>query len=306
MKNIHSNRGAIPFIVPVGVGVFLLCGYLYLKVFAPGRNTAVADKAAIAAAKTEQQAVDVQHETKAVQQAVAAVIKAHQELDSTHQTIEANASGFSYAAHATLLKEPNPSPVVKLATTLTESSYKALGESLSPEQKAIWDSLLAAHEDDKVAIANRDAKIAQMTTDAVAVHATLVAVTAHANASDATAVAAVKQLDKQTTALVVTSQVATKYTSANAKWADNAETLGDRIKALGGLSAILVLVAGYISIKLRGVTKTRDDAVALAHHGFSLAEKAGVAVKEEWDKWWGGDNKAKAAHEAVLSKLRLI
>ena len=303
---LKSTRGAIPLIIPVGGAVLLLCGYLYLKVFAPGRNTAVADKAAIEAAKTEQQAIDVQHESLAVKQAVAETIAAHKQLDATHATIESNAAGFSYAAHEALLREQNPSPPVKLATTLTDSAYKALGESLPPEQKAVWDSLLAAREDDKAAIAKRDATIAQMTTDSVAVHATLAAVTQHAAASDATTVATVKQMDKLTTNLVVEAKVATKYTGLNAKWADQAETALDRLKALGALSFILAGVGVYILIKLVGVTRARDDAVALGNHIGGLAEKAGVAVKEECDKWWGDNLKDKMAHQKVLQKLRLI
>jgi len=306
--NQSKTRGAVQLVALVVAGVVVVASWLAYKVFEPGRNKGTADKAAIAAAKTEQQAVDAQHEAVAVKAAVAEAVSAHAQVIAKHEEVEGNVAGFVYAANTELLKEPNPSPPVKLATTLTDSAYQALGASLPPAQKTVWDSLLAARQDDKVAIAKRDATIAQMTTDAVATHATLAAVTEHAAAADATALAQAGTMATQSTLLVTTAHSSSKLTAQNKAWADGEEGWWAKAKAAIALIVLLVGTLLALSIRHYGLTQTAKNLVAYNESLKTMATGAGVAasaIEDHAKAWWEGDLKQLAVVAKIKQALRL-
>ena len=303
----RSNRGAINF---VAIGVILLAGYAwhqYSTVFAPGRDKKKADAAAAAAVVAQQQAVVIKDDAAAVKAAVAQSTADHVAVIAKRDVIDQNSEGFSYAAHSVLLAEPNPTPGVKLATTLTDSAYAALGANLSPEQKAVWDSMLAAHKDDKAAIAARDAKISQMTADAIAMYGSLEATQAHAKASDEHSTVLAGQLAVKTTELVKTTGLAATLTGQVKAWADKEPDWIARIKALGILCGLLAVGLIWYEIRRRGLAGALTDAVALKEHVQATAVTLGAdATKLEQSAagWWGDATKDLAKFNAVKAKLR--
>ena len=305
--NIRSNRGAINF---VAIGIILLAGFAYREyatVFAPGRNKKKADAAASAAVVANQQAVVVKDDAAAVKAAVDESAKDHAAVIAKRDAVDDNAKGFSYAAHAVLVAEANPTPGVQLATTLTDSAYLALGANLSPQQKAVWDSMLATNKADKAAIAARDARIEQMTADAVTMYATIEATQAHAKASDEHSTVLASQLAVKTKELVKTTGLAATLTGQVKAWADKEPDWIARIKALGILCALLVVGLVWYEIRRRGLTGAVADAVALKEHVQTTAVAVGAdatKLEQSVKDWWGDATKDLAKFNAVKAKLR--
>lgn len=304
----NTHRGIANLVLIAAIALGAVVVYEWNTLFAGGRNKSVADKTAAAATQTSQQAAVVAITAKDLQKAVNAAVSAAVAEEKNHQAIEANAAGFSYAANTALLSESNPSPRVQLATKLTDSAFKALGAKLPPEQKMIWDALLAARDDDKAAIAARDAKITAMTIDAVRVAGTLDATVARATQAEATVKTQSATIVTQTTDLKTEAVKSAALAEQNKSWADREPGLWARIKALCVLSVLLVIGLVAYEIHRRGITGALKDAVALAEHTKAIAVAAGAdapAVEAKIAGWWGDAHKDLADFNAVKSKLRL-
>ena len=111
----------------------------------------------------------------------------------------------------------------------------------------------------------------------------------------------------QATALKTEAVKSATLTAAVKSWADKEPGLWMRIKALGGLLAVAVILLIIYEIHRRGVDGTLKDSVALGEHlkaGLVAVTNDAPAVEAKIATWWG-DAKADAAKlEAVKQTLR--
>jgi hypothetical protein len=149
------------------------------------------------------------------------------------------------------------------------------------------------------------AELDRMKAEAIATQATLAAVHEHAVAADAQAQKLSGQLTVQTKTLTAAAGTAAKLTQQNKAWADNEEGLWDRIKALGGLAAALLLIALLLGFKFLGVKQTLTDTVAAGEYLKTQAIAAGHNAEELEAKlhtWWEG-SKGEAVWADIRSKV---
>jgi len=293
----------VPYLVIVLAGGALYEGY---KVFEPGRNKKVADKTAAAVVQTQTQAVQVDASAQAAAKAAADAVQSHKDELAAIAKNEAAAAGGSYATQAALSREVNPSANVRLALEANEVTWAAIGKQLTPSQKALWDSMLAVHAEDKDGIAARDAKIADLVTSTAAQAATIAAVTDHAKSADAALLVKETQLTASTKQLTIYAKSATTLANAQKAWADDSEKWRQRFAAAGWFSVFAVALVVVLSIKFLGAKKTLADACAL----YTWAKGKVVAgishTAEEMEakehEWFSGDAKSETAIKAVVSQ----
>ncbi len=288
-----NNRGAVDL---VAIGVLLLVSFLgvqFYKVIAPGRNSKKADQVAIAAVSTQLQTITVEQSARVVDIAVADVKAAHAVEIGTLNKMAANATGFSITAKEAL--KDDPSDAADVARMLIQYSVDSLGVELTAleQQKFIQMAapLIAKN-------AKMRAELEQAHLDAVATASSLKAETDRRVEAEATAKEATTTLRAEAKKSVETAKVNVKLSNQNKAWADDAETLWDRIKAAGWLIGTLVVLGLFLAWKLLGSVKFGQDMVALQTHTEGLAVTAGHDANELAGKikeWWQGDkNEAKA------------
>ena len=301
----RQTRGVIDPGTWLVIGLISVGSYFYLKVLEPGRNKAVADKTASAAVQTTEQAKAVEERATAVKAAVTESTANHAKEIATRDKIDQNATGFVEAAKIAIQADPAPSQADLVALGLLDSATQALGQPFTAEQRAFWVKTVGG-----LIAKNTEAQqtVARMTVDAAALVAARDAEHAHAVSSDATAATLSAQLAKNTTQLAGQAAKASTLASQNKAWADNEQTLWGRIKALSGLAIILIIADGLISIKLSGVTKTRDNTVALVESMKKWAVEGvqdAADLKKKMTDWYENDTKAQNAVAKVKTKLRL-
>lgn len=301
----NSRAFVIPAVVYVAAGLIAIGGWAYVKVFEPGRNKAVATAAATAAADAETKAKQAREQAEAVDKAVAAATADHQKVVAQRDQIDQNTSGFIEGAKIAIQADPAPSDADVVALGLLDSAGQALGQPLTPQQRAFWmktvSDLIAKNAEAK-------AKVAQLTKEAAEARAALGEVQAHATASDAHAKVLCDQLATKSKELVESTAKSATLTAENKQWADGEQTLWGRIKALGILAIVLAVIGLAISIKLLGVQGTAKDAVALGEHLKSLAltgVKDASELEQKISAWWENDKSAQAAVNKIKSTLRL-
>ena len=292
----------IAALLPIAiVALVLAAGYEGYKVFQPGRNKTKTDAAAVAVVQTQAQTVTVDQQAAAIKAAVDTSNAAHAAAEASHAKVDADAAGGVYGTQEFLWRGDT-----KGAQAANAVAWAALGDSLTPSQKKVWDTLVAANAADAAALAERDKTIATLQVSAAADHAALGVASAHAKASDAALTSLTVEHAKTTKQLVATATTASKLTQQVQAWADNSETLWDRIKALGYLSVILGVLVFLILVKLVGVQKALGDAVALGEYVKGEAIKAGhdaVSLEAKIVAWWEGDAKGAAKIQAVKTNV---
>ena len=310
--NPKSNKGSVAVAAWIlWIGGAAAVGYViheYGVLTSPGRNKKGADASATSSANTANQAVVVYATAQDVQKAVDTAVAAVKTDLDTHNKMEANAAGFSYAAKGVLSKEKNPSARVQLATTLSDSAFQSLGAKLAPDQKALWDAIIADRDEDKATIAARDATISSMTVSAAAVAGSLDATEARAKAAEATAQVLTTVSVTQAKELKESAKESASLSSQVKAWADREPDFIMKIKALGVLLALAAGLLIWYEIHRRGVDGTLKDAVALKEHlksALVTATNDAPAVEAKIATWWGGAKADEAKVEAVVQKLRL-
>ncbi len=265
------------------------------KLTAPGRNTKTATAAAAKADLAKTQADQVAAQADAVKAAVAQAGTAHQAEVATHRAIENNAAVFVEASTQVLKSDPSPSTETIIAIDLNDAAAAALGVHLSPEQLRIVSTLIKK---------NREAseEIAKLKGEAIATRARLDAVTAQATTADALAKDLIAKLDTSTHELTATATKAATLAESNKRWADDALSLWDRIKALGWLAVFLALFAFGTVWKLFGFRTALHDSVALGEflkdHAFAAGHDA-VNLEQKIHAWWEGD-----ANQVRIAKIK--
>jgi type II secretory pathway pseudopilin PulG len=303
--NFSHKRGMTGLEVAVAVAVVGLCGYLYTQVFAPGRNKKVADKTAVATAAAQQQAQEAKKEAEGVKVAATEAAAAHAKEIALRDQMDQNAAAFSAQAKAVLAADPKPSEYTLVAMGLLDSVETSLGVQFTAVQRAAFVArvvpLLQHNAEVEAALATEKANAAALAAGKEAEHA-------HAVASDVHVQQLATQLENKTGELTKTAIKAASLAQSNAAWANNEQTLWGRIKALVVLGVVLILVILGVSIKLRGVVKTKDTTVALVE---KIKEWVAAGVKDVSDlkakmKEWNGDD---PSHEKAIAttkeKLRL-
>jgi hypothetical protein len=287
------------------VGGLLVSGvvYEYGKLISPGRNTKTADKLATVTQTTQQQAAAADAQAQAVKAAVADVEAKHAAVEKTQADMAASATGFIAGSTAALQSDPKPTPAETVSLGLNDDASKALGSTLTPAQAATWNKLVAGLlANNAAAQAQVEALKAQSATEA----ASLAGAQQHAADSDAQVTQLSTALATQTKTLTATATIAAKLGASNKSWADDAETLWQRIEALGWLSVFLVALAIFIGIKFFGVKTTLTDATALVEYVKGEAVKAGhdaVSLEQKIHTWWDSsknENKVASIKKDVL------
>lgn len=299
------TRGAIDLVVLLVVGLVSFGVYEYKTVFAPGRNKAKTDQAAVAAAATAQQAAAVNGDAAAVKVAVAQATADHAVVIAKRDEIDRNAAGFIEGARQAISANPEPSDADIVAIGLLDSATASLGQPLTAEQKAVWTKTVSALIAKNAAA---QAKIAQMTTDAAALRASLNATQEHAKASDAQAQTLSAQLAANAKELTATATQAATLTADVKRWADKEPDMWARLKAALVLVVLLIGGIAWYEIKRKGLSGALQDAVALKEHVETTAAKLGAdaqALKQSADEWWADDPKARRIFEDAKAKLRL-
>jgi len=287
-----------------GLGAGAFCVHEYKTLFASGRNKKGADTAAAAAQSTQTQAVVVKDSAADVAAAVAKSTSEHAAVIATRDAIDQNAAGFIEGAKDAVKSDAAPTQAEIIALVMLDSASDSLGCPLTPKQRKMWmdtvGGLIAKN-------AYTEEQLAKQTEDAKALRAGLDATQAHAKAADDTSMALTVQLSAKATELVREAKKSSDLAADNKKWADNEPGLWAKIKALCWLLGIAVALLVWYEIKRKGLTGALQDAVALKEHTHTVAVALGAdatKLKEETEKWWDGDPKAKAIFEAVKTDLR--
>jgi type II secretory pathway pseudopilin PulG len=295
-----NNRGMTGLELGIALAVLAGVGYLYMSVFAPGRNKKVADKTEVATAQAQQQAIEAKKEADAMKLAAADAAAAHAKEIALRDQMDRNAAAFSAQAKAILASDPNPSEYTIVAIGLLDSVETSLGIQFTLEQrKAFMDRvvpLLKHNAEVESQLAAEKARSAALAAGKDAEHA-------HALASDAHANELAGQLSNTSATLVTTSGKAASLAASNAAWANNEQTWIGRAKAAGALLLLLLIAIFAISWRLRGKDKTLGDTVALIEQmkGWVAAGVKDVGeLKAKMKEWNGGDT----AHENAISKIK--
>jgi hypothetical protein len=281
----------------MAVGAVCFIGYQAYRVIAPGRNTKKADQVAAAATTVQAQTVTVDQAARIVQQAVDEVKVTHAAEIATRDQMDKNATGFSMTAKEALKDEP--SYAADVARMLIQYSIDALGVKVSAEEANKFIKMAAPLIAKNAAM---KAEVERLHTEAVATAVSLKAETDRRVAAEAAATEATTTLKAQTTTLVKTSTVASKLAKENKAWADDAETLWDRIKALGWLSVALAALVVGVLVKLFGWRQVAQDTVALGEHLKGKLVASGhdpAKLEEEVKEWWQGSK-----NEAVVNAVK--
>jgi hypothetical protein len=303
-----NNRGfafvlALPWIAGAVLAAF---GYHeYQTLFAPGRDKKGVDAAAVAVDTTAAQAKVAKDQAAAVAAAVAQAQADHSAVMATRDSIDQNAAGFVEGAKDAIKSDsPQTQPEI-IALVMLDSASDVLGQQLTLKQRKVWmdtvGNLIAKNADS-------EAQLAAQTAAAVALRASLDATTAHAVASDAHATQLAGQLQQTNASLDASAAHSADLTGQVKAWADNEPGLWARIKALGGLCAVLVVGLIWYEVHRRGITGTLNDAVKLGDDlktDLVTATKDAPAVEAKIAGWWGDAVKDKAKFEAVKQTLRL-
>ena len=293
----------LPWIAGLALAAF---GYHeYATLFAPGRNKAKSDQAATAAALTSTQAVTVSAGADAVKVAVDRVTVEHAAVIAKRDAINLNVAGFIEGARQAVAADPNPSDADLVAAALLDSATAAIGQPLTIEQRAVWTKTVSALISKN---AEAKARIAKMTLDAAALRASLDATQAHAKAADAQAATLADQVAANAKELTASAVKTAGLTADIKKWADNEPNMLARIKALGGLAAVLLIGLVWYEIKRRGLTGAVHDAVALKEHIQTTAATLGAdaeKLKQSAETWWADAPKDKTVFDKLKSDLRL-
>jgi hypothetical protein len=294
----NSRAFVIPAVYFVVVGVLAVGGWAYTKLTEPGRNKKVADQVAAQTAIADAQAKANKDKADAVAAATQAAAEANAKEREQEKKVRQNASGFTEGAKIAIQADPAPSQADLVALSLLEGATQALGEPLTDSQRKVWVSTVAGLIAKNSA---SEAQVAALKQQATADRAALDAITAHAQAADATAQTLAVKLDQQAKILADTTGKASTLAEQNAQWADGAITLWGRIKALGVLAVILVMVIVVVAIKLFGVNELATDAVAFGEHLKTFVEDGEKKV----ESWWSDDPKARKLFNKYKTKLRL-
>ena len=291
--------------VIAAVAIVGLCGYLYTQVFAPGRNKKVADQIAVATAKADTQAQEAKAQALATQAAAAQAQLEHAKELALRDQMDQNAASFSAQAKAVLAADPKPSEYTIVALGLLDSVETSLGVQFTAAQRAAFVARVVpilAHN------AEVEAQLAQEKTASAALAAGKDAEHARALAADVHVTELSSQLAVTNSYLASTSVKAANLAKDNAAWADNAQTLWGRFKAAVILGGVLILIIVGVSLKLFGVTKTKDTTVALVEQmkGWVAAGVTDVGqLKAKMKEWNDGDTSQANAIEKTKKKLLL-
>ena len=299
------TRGVIDPGTWIIIGLITVGSYFYLKVLEPGRNKAVADQAAAAADQTQQAAKVINANADILLNKMAEIIAEHAKVVSTRDQMDKNAASFSAQAKAVLQADPNPSQYTLVAIGLLDSVESSLGIEFTPQQRKVFiDRVVPLIQHN----AEVEAQLASEKAKSAALAAVKDAVEQRAKAAEDSGKLLVGQNKDLAGRLVTVSTKTASLTAKNKEWADNEQSLLGRIKALIGLAVLLVVVVVGISIKLLGVTKTRDNGIALVEQMKKWAIEAGhnaTDLKQKMTDWYENDTKAQAAVAKVKAKLRL-
>lgn len=299
-----KKRGEVTLGVLAVLGVLAAGGWLYSKVTQPGRNKVVATEAAQAAAVAAVQAQAEKDKADAVAAATAKAAEEHARERALRDQIAANASGFVEGAKIALQTNPVPTQSELVAIGLLESAGTALGQPLTPTQRAVWTRTVAGLIARNV---EAEEQVRRLTREAGEARAALGEVRARADAADKNISVLAKQLTEHSAELAQNAGKAAKLTAENKLWADGEQTLWGRLKALAALAVLLVLVIVVISLRYRGISSTVKDAVALGEHVKNIAVKAGHDAQEietAISSWWEDDKRAKNNYTKIKAQLR--
>jgi hypothetical protein len=300
-----SNRAFTGFEAAAVAVLIGLVGYLYMSVFAPGRNKKEADKIAAATATADAQAQTAKAQALATQVAATQAQLEHAKELALRDQMDQNAASFSAQAKAVLEADPKPSQYTIVALGLMDSVETSLGVQFTAAQRAAFVARvvpLLAHN------AEVEAQLAQEKTNAAALAAGRDAEHARAVAADAHVTQLATDLSKTNTALATTTGKAEKLAADNKTWADNEQTWWGRLKAAVILGGVLLIVIIGISIKLFGVVKTKDNTVALIEQmkGWVASGVKDVGeLKAKMKEWNGGDTSQENAIAKTKTKLLL-
>jgi hypothetical protein len=303
--NIKSNRGvAFLVVLPYIVGALLVGGvlYEYHQLTAPGRNKAVADQTAQTATVSATEAAAIKLDAQKARDDLARAAADQAKSDAASQAAKNAAGKDLEIIKAALEQDQNQTPAEILATGYADAAQDALGVKFTPEQHAAFIKAILPLLKDKAAL---EKSVADEKSGNLSLASVNEELKTQLTASQATVNTTVTSLSKEAAAHATTAAVGMKLAKQQQSWADRENTLLDRIKALGGLSILLAVIAVIVAIKLIGTKQTLKDSVALLGHVGSLAEKAGVAVKNDIETWWEGDFKGQAKVAAVKRDLRI-
>ena len=300
-----SNRAFTGLEIAAAVAIVGLVGYLYMSVFAPGRNKKVADKIAVATATANTQAQEAKKEAVEVKAAASEAATAHAKEISLRDQMDQNAASFSAQAKAVLAADPKPSEYTLVAMGLLDSVETSLGVQFTVAQRQAFVArvvpLLQHNAEVEAQLAQEKAASAALAAGKEAEHGRAVAADTHVTQL-------ATQLSVTNGSLADTSAKAASLAKDNKAWADNEQTWIGRAKAAAVLGILLILIILGVSVKLFGVTKTRDNTVAFVEHMKKLAlegVKDAADLKAKMTAWYDGDIKAQAAVAKVKEKLRL-
>lgn len=298
----RSNRGVIDLAAIAVVMVLSFVAYQGYRIIAPGRNTKKADQVAASAATAQAQTVTVDQQAQAVKVAVDAATEAHKAVVAARDAIDDGVNGRIESARAMLATDKEPTAAETAALIMLSDAQTALGRKLTDAEKAYWTKLaIPLIERQQAALAEAQ-KQREIAANAIAVRD---AVQAESAKKDTIITTQASALTVETKKSVETARVNTKLANQNKAWADDAETLGDRIKALGWLSVTLAVLAAGVAIKLLGWKRFSEDMVALQAHTETLAVAAGHDANDLGGKikdWWAGD-KNEAKVQAVKTQV---
>ena len=298
-----SNHGVAQAVVFIAIGAVAVIGYLWVKVFEPGRNKTVADKSAAAASVSAQEATQAKAQVVELAGALQAEKQAHADEVKAHRDTEGKAASYVEASTSALQSDPNLTPAAQAALQLNSLASTVLGGgTLPPDQMRT----LVAGLIKQTAEAKKAADDAHL--DALATHAKLETTAADSAAKDQHIDTLTTQLSAKSTDLAAHTALSAKLTAENKTWADGEQNWRGRMKAAGALLAVAVVGLIWYEVRRRGLTGTLQDAVALKEHIQTTAANLAPAVTADLQKaesaWWGTEAKAQAAFNTVKNQLR--
>lgn len=293
--NTHSRRAAaiiddLIIIALIGGSIF---GTIQLrKIFSPAKPVA-------AITATDDAVKKAQSAAEAATAAAAAAEKARAEQSAASAAQSQAVAGYVAGAQIALSADPAPNLQSRVAKVMVDDAAKTGAPVDAATLRAMTQivrDLLAQNATTSAALQQQEAETAQ-------IRATL----AQKNAALDSAL-------KDNVTLATTAQTAAAAAKAlsakNLAWATDNETAWQRVRAALWLIALLTAAALLIAVRLRGVTKVKDDLVALGEHTLATVEKtagpaARATVEEAQKIWKEGDMKLDAALAATKAKLRL-
>ena len=276
------------------------------KLFAPAKPKAEIQQTDAAVAAAQKAAEDARRAAAELSQKLDAATKAQAEKDAAEKARQQSAAGFVAGAQLALIADPAPTIQSRVAKTMVDDAAKTLDPATAAqlrEMTALVRDLIAANATTSAELSAKEAEAAQAR--------------AAAEQAKAAAAAAGQQLQAKTAEVEsLTTLTQTQATAARGlsqkivEWSQDSVTGWGRFRAALWLCALLAAAAIGISIKLRGVARTKDDLVALGEHTKAEVLKlAGpeihAAVEKSQEAWKQGDIRLDAAIAAAKAKLRL-